>query len=251
MKSIFATMAAAAAAIATGCAGGKGTTPVIAGKWYISDAYGTSTANGMETAYISFGEGGEMNGNASINNFFGSYSQDGDELILTNIGLTQMMGPNIEIEDAVVRAINNLKTINVSGDTAIVKDGKGEAIMTLVRETATAETEPASLTGRWSITEAYGNSTANAADTAVIEFMEQGVSGNTGANNFMGNYTNDGSSLTFADINTTKMAAGPYRETEQSVLNALNAARTVKISGDTALVADTDGNVVMKLAALK
>lgn len=250
MKSIFATMAAAAA-IATGCAGGKGTTPVIAGKWYISSAYGTSTANGMETAYISFGEGGEMNGNASINNFFGSYSQDGNELILTNIGLTQMMGPNIEIEDAVVRAINNLKTISVSGDTALVMDGKGETIMTLVRENGVTETEPMSLSGRWNITEAYGSSTDNAADTAYIEFNEQGVSGNTGANNFMGNYTNEDTSLTFADISTTKMGAGPYRETEQSVLNALNAAQSVKISGDTAIVADGDGNVVMKLAAVK
>ncbi len=242
---------AAAAAIATGCAGGKGTTPVIAGKWYISNAYGTSTANGMETAYISFGEGGEMNGNASINNFFGSYSQDGDELILTNIGLTQMMGPNIEIEDAVVRAINNLKTISVSGDTALVMDGKGETIMTLVREIGTAEAEPVSLSGRWNIAEAYGNSTASAADTAYIEFTEQGVSGCTGANNFMGNYSNEGTSLTFADINTTKMGAGPYRETEQSVLNALDAAQSVKISGDTAIVTDGEGNVVMKLTAAK
>lgn len=242
---------AAAAAIATGCAGGKGTTPVIAGKWYISNAYGTSTANGMETAYISFGESGEMNGNASINNFFGSYSQDGNELILTNIGLTQMMGPNIEIEDAVVRAINNLKTISVSGDTALVMDDKGETIMTLVRENVAAETEQASLSGRWNITEAYGSSTESAADTAYIEFTEQGVSGNTGANNFMGNYANEGTSLTFADISTTKMGAGPYRETEQSVLNALNAAQSVKVSGDTAIVADGDGNVVMKLAAAK
>ncbi len=242
---------AAAAAIATGCAGGKGTTPVIAGKWYISNAYGTSTANGMETAYISFGEGGEMNGNASINNFFGSYSQDGDELILTNIGLTQMMGPNIEIEDAVVRAINNLKTISVSGDTALVMDGKGETIMTLVREIGMAEAEPVSLSGRWNIAEAYGNSTASAADTAYIEFTEQGVSGCTGANNFMGNYSNEGTSLTFADINSTKMGAGPYRETEQSVLNALDAAQSVKISGDTAIVTDGEGNVVMKLTAAK
>lgn len=248
MKAIFATMATIGA-IMTGCVTNKTATPSITGRWIISNAYGVSTESGMETAYIAFGDSGKVSGSASINHFFGSYSQDGENVKLSNIGLTQMMGAHIEIENAVVKALNNMSAITVNGDSAVVKDAKGEAVMTMTRE---AKAQPkavsaASIEGEWLIVSALGKTTENAADTAFLEFANGKVSGCTGANTLNGNYNANGNALSFGEIATSRMGAGPYRETEQAVLKALETAATVTIDGDKASVADSAGATVLSL----
>ena len=248
MKAIFAAMATAGVII-TGCATNKTATQSITGRWIISNAYGVSTEGGMETAYIAFGDSGKVSGSASINHFFGSYSQDGENVKLSNIGLTQMMGAHIEIENAVVKALNNMSTISVNGDSAVVKDAKGETVMTMTRE---AEAQPkevsaASIEGEWLIVSALGKTTENAADTAFLEFTNGKVSGCTGANTLNGNYNANGNALSFGEIATSRMGAGPYRETEQAVLKALETAATVTIDGDKASVADSTGATVLSL----
>lgn len=107
-----------------------------------------------------------------------------------------------------------------------------------------------SLAQKWQIADASGNSTDGARNEAFITFDGNGgVSGCTGANTFNGSYTStaDGE-LTFGgDIISTRMAAGPYRETEQAVFQALAETKRYSIDGDEAKLIDGSGREVMRL----
>lgn len=105
----------------------------IKGDWLIEEAMGKSTSGGEKEAFISFGEDGKFNGNTTVNSFFGEYSVvvEGDSLKLSNIGMTRMVGPTMEIEDAIVKALGSYSTVNVSDSTAVMLDEKGEEVLKL------------------------------------------------------------------------------------------------------------------------
>lgn len=107
----------------------------------------------------------------------------------------------------------------------------------------------ASFERKWEIADASGNSTKGSPDEAYIEFDGKGgVSGCTGANTFNGSYsiTPDGS-LQFSEMISTRMAAGPYRETEAAVFRALDEAKGYKIDGNEAKILDGSGREIMRL----
>lgn len=103
----------------------------ITGKWLIETANGTSTTEAMNEAFITFGDSGRVNGCAGVNTFFGDYTLSDGAFRISNIGMTRMMGHNIEIEDAVCDALNNSAKIKVDGNTATIFNAANEAIITL------------------------------------------------------------------------------------------------------------------------
>ena len=233
---------AVAALIATSCAPNKVTTPSISGKWHIAQAYGLATTNAEEEPFIAFEDSGKVYGNASINNFFGSYNQDGTNISLSNIGMTMRLGQSPEIEQAINKALDKASKISVNGDSATIFDAHGKTALVLVRQ------EQPSLIGDWLIVNAFGYQTSEASDTAFVSFATDGVAnGCTGANSFTANYSSDANTISFAEIGSTKMAAGPYRETEQAVFRALESAKSYTIEGQTASVADSTGTVILTL----
>ena len=121
----------ACAAIAISCAT---KTADISGKWNIESACGLSTENGERPAYIIFKDG-KVNGNASVNSFFGEYKYENGKLSFSAMGMTRMMGASMEIEDSVMSAINKLATFRIDGDKAVAYDAEGNAVMTLTKVT--------------------------------------------------------------------------------------------------------------------
>ncbi len=233
---------AVAALIATSCAPNKVTTPSISGKWHIAQAYGLATTNAEEEPFIAFEDSGKVYGNASINNFFGSYNQDGANLSLSNIGMTMRLGQSPEIEQAINKALDKASKVSVNGDSATIFDAHGKTALVLVRQ------EQPSLIGDWLIANAFGYQTSEASDTAFVSFAADGVAnGCTGANSFTANYTSNATTISFSAIGSTKMAAGPYRETEQAVFRALESAKSYTIEGNTASVADSTGAIILTL----
>ncbi len=103
----------------------------LKGEWTIVTAMGKSTASGEQEPFINFTDSGTVNGNASVNHFFGDFNLDGNVLMLTNIGMTRMMGASMEVEDAVTKALSEVHTIDIKGDTATGynKDGKSVVVL--------------------------------------------------------------------------------------------------------------------------
>jgi heat shock protein HslJ len=100
------------------------------------------------------------------------------------------------------------------------------------------EGSPASLVGSWKLT-AYGpadSPTPAVTDAeAGLTFNEDGtVTGNSGCNEFGGNYTVEGDQITFDEITSTLMACdAPRMEQESAVHQVLTDTATFKIEGNT------------------
>lgn len=112
----------------------EGYTADLYGEWIIEKAMGLSTEGGEKQAFIKFAPDGKMNGNASVNSFFGGYELKGDTLKLGNVGMTRMMGPSMDIEDAVVKALGESVTIKVNKQSASVLDKNGKVVMELKKK---------------------------------------------------------------------------------------------------------------------
>lgn len=105
----------------------------INGKWTISKAMDVSTKNADTQPFITFSKNGQMNGNASVNVFSGNYTLEDDKLTLTNIAITQMMGPNMEIEDAITHALNSTSSIKGMKNEAYIFNSQKDIVMVLSR----------------------------------------------------------------------------------------------------------------------
>ncbi len=88
----------------------------------------------MNQPFISFQDSGKVTGNAGVNSFFGEYNLKGDALSFGNMGMTRMMGPNMEIEDAVVKALNSAKSIQSKGDVIVILDADGVEAMQIKKK---------------------------------------------------------------------------------------------------------------------
>lgn len=123
------------------------------------------------------------------------------------------------------------------------------AALTSCSSTNSASSSASTFERKWEIANANGLSTQGSPDEAYIEFDGKGgVNGCTGANIFNGSYSiNSDGSLEFSGMTLTRMGAGPYRETETAVVNALNEARGFKLSGSEAIIVDAAGRELMKL----
>ena len=106
----------------------------VDGEWLITNVNGKSTAGGDRQAEIKFDGKGKVNGNASVNLFFGSYSLEGDSLKFGQMGMTRMMGGSMDIEDAVVKALGESVTIKVNEKSASVLDKNGKVVMELKKK---------------------------------------------------------------------------------------------------------------------
>ncbi len=106
----------------------------VDGEWVITNVNGKSTEGGDRQAEIMFDGKGKVNGNASVNSFFGSYSIEGDSLKFGPMGMTRMMGGSMEIEDAITKALGEVATVKVDGDKALIMDAQGNEVMQLERK---------------------------------------------------------------------------------------------------------------------
>ncbi|MGN0229435.1 MAG: META domain-containing protein [Muribaculaceae bacterium] len=106
----------------------------VDGEWVITNVNGKSTEGGDRQAEIMFDGKGKVNGNASVNSFFGSYSIEGDSLKFGPMGMTRMMGGSMEIEDAITKALGEVATVKIDGDKAVIMDAQGNEVMQLERK---------------------------------------------------------------------------------------------------------------------
>lgn len=106
----------------------------LTGEWNIVEANGISTDSAQIRPYILFTDSGTVNGNASVNTFFGRYTTSGDTLSLYEMGATMMMGEDMEVETAVMEALGKTVTFKLENSTLSVKDANGNSVMTLERK---------------------------------------------------------------------------------------------------------------------
>jgi heat shock protein HslJ len=106
----------------------------ITGEWNITTVNGLSTDSVETMPFINFTDSGTVNGNASVNLFFGRYTVNADTLLLTEMGATMMSAEDMEIEMAIMQALSQTVTFALQDSIISVKDAEGATILTLERK---------------------------------------------------------------------------------------------------------------------
>lgn len=91
-----------------------------------------SPANGAQT--LTF-EGSRISGTAGCNRFMGSFTQNGDSIVLGDIASTRKAcAPDIMAkEQKWLAMLNKVRQVEISGDQLLLKDANGQVIGKLTR----------------------------------------------------------------------------------------------------------------------
>ncbi len=197
---------------------------------------------------------GQAGGTTGCNNYFGSYTLDGDSLTFGPMGATMMACPEPQSmqEQAYLAGLGNVAGYVIVGNQLHLLNADGEIIMAFEPQVS------AGLTGTiWSATGVNNGNQAVVslvADTQITAiFAEDGtLSGTAGCNNYSTTYEVDGDSITIAMGASTMMFCGEpegVMDQEAQYLAALETAATYTVAGDKLELRTADGALAVSYVA--
>ncbi|MCU6772528.1 META domain [uncultured Bacteroides sp.] len=251
MKKMLISAAAFAAVVLSSC-GTTGKSVDISGEWNVVSVKGEQVAG---NPYIGFNLAeGRIYGNAGCNRIMGGVEVDSvnpGKIGFTGVGATRMMCPDMETEQKVLEALNEVAGYQASSAGVELTDKDGNVLMSLEKKEAPAVSVN-DINGKWNITKVEGAAVEVADKTPFISFnvAENAVHGNGGCNIINGSFSQEEgnpSSLKFGQMISTMMA-GPGMETERKVLSAMNKVASFVVNEDGTLsLMDVADNEVLLL----
>lgn len=251
MKKMLISAAAFAAVVLSSC-GTTGKSVDISGEWNVVSVKGEQVAG---NPYIGFDLAeGRIYGNAGCNRIMGGVEVDSvnpGKIGFTGVGATRMMCPDMETEQKVLEALNEVAGYQASSAGVELTDKDGNVLMSLEKKEAPAVSVN-DINGKWNITKVEGAAVEVADKTPFISFnvAENAVHGNGGCNIINGSFSQEEgnpSSLKFGQMISTMMA-GPGMETERNVLSAMNKVASFVVNEDGTLsLMDVADNEVLLL----
>jgi heat shock protein HslJ len=198
---------------------------------------------------------GQVGGSAGCNNYFASYTLDGDALTISQAGSTMMACEPAEVmqqETDYLAALQSAATHTIENGALTIADADGNTVLTF---RAVAPTPLAGTT--W--TAAMVNNGLEAVSSVMAEttitatFAEDGrLTGSAGCNNYMTSYTLDGQNITIQPPATTRKTCpepAGIMEQEAAFTTMLPQAATYTISGDTLELRTADGALIVSFIA--
>jgi heat shock protein HslJ len=180
-------------------------------------------------------DAGAATGSGGCNQFFASYTLEGDAISFSAIGRTEMAcpQPQMGVEDAYLEDLGFVSAWEGDATSLRLLDGAGTVVLAFSAGAA------ATVEGSWLVTgiaDAQGIlvPTVPGAD-ATAEFLAGGlVSGSTGCNQFTATYTVDGASIDIGGVATTRTACrdAAVAAQESAYTAALEAASGWRITPD-------------------
>lgn len=251
MKKMLISAAAFAAVVLSSC-GTTGKSVDISGEWNVVSVKGEQVEG---NPYIGFDLAeGRIYGNAGCNRIMGGVEADSvnpGKIGFTGVGATRMMCPDMETEQKVLEALNEVAGYQASSAGVELTDKDGNVLMSLEKKEAPAVSVN-DINGKWNITKVEGAAVEVADKTPFISFnvAENAVHGNGGCNIINGSFSQEEgnpSSLKFGQMISTMMA-GPGMETERKVLSAMNKVASFVVNEDGTLsLMDVADNEVLLL----
>ena len=251
MKKMLISAAAFAAVVLSSC-GTTGKSVDISGEWNVVSVKGEQVEG---NPYIGFDLAeGRIYGNAGCNRIMGGVEVDSvnpGKIGFTGVGATRMMCPDMETEQKVLEALNEVAGYQASSAGVELTDKDGNVLMSLEKKEAPAVSVN-DINGKWNITKVEGAVVEVADKTPFISFnvAENAVHGNGGCNIINGSFSQEEgnpSSLKFGQMISTMMA-GPGMETERNVLSAMNKVASFVVNEDETLsLMDVADNEVLLL----
>lgn len=251
MKKILISAAAFAAVMLSSC-GTTGKSVDISGEWNVVSVEGQKVTG---NPYIGFDmQEGRLYGNAGCNRIMGGVELDSinpGKIGFTGVASTRMMCPDMETEQKVLEALNEVAGYQASATGVELTDKDGKVLISLEkRETPAVSVND--INGEWTISKVEGAAVEIADKTPFLSFnvTENTVHGNGGCNIINGSFSQEegnSSSLKFGQMISTMMA-GPGMETESKVLAAMNKVASFVMNEDGTLsLMDASNNEVLLL----
>lgn len=209
----------------TACTGTPSGTPQLNGTSWIVSSIGSAAPLGDHQPTLAFADG-RVSGSTGCNSLSGAYTQNGDGVTFSPMAVTQMACPEpvMSQESAFLSALN--RVARASGDTTTVRllDASGETLLTLTAPPVPSPTPLAATT--WKLESIIEGSTASSvvSGTSVTLTLntEAGSYAGSACNNFGGDVTVTGNSITFGVPHTTYKTCPPDElEQENRVLSIL------------------------------
>ena len=251
MKKILISAAAFAAVMLSSC-GTTGKSVDISGEWNVVSVEGHEVAG---NPYIGFNvEEGRLYGNAGCNRIMGGVELDSinpGKIGFTGVASTRMMCPDMETEQKVLEALNEVAGYQASATGVELTDKDGKVLISLEKREAPAVSVN-DINGEWIISKVDGVVVEVADKTPFLSFnvADNAVHGNGGCNIINGSFSQEegnASSLKFGQMISTMMA-GPGMETEGKVLEAMNKVASFVVNEDGTLsLMDAGNNEVLLL----
>ena len=202
-----------------------------------------------EKISITFGEDGQVSGNAGCNAFTGSYQIDGNRMTFGQLVTTRKMCSKpegvMETEQAFLKNLSHVTTFSVMGDTLTLYDKHGDRLLVfLPAETLSLTATP------WRL-QSFNNGKGGMATTLSTSkvtalFSEDGqVSGNAGCNDYSGPYQVEDDKITIGPLVATEMYCqepADVMETEQIFLKNLGNSASFTISHGELTLFDKEGS---------
>lgn len=251
MKKILISAAAFAAVMLSSC-GTTGKSVDISGEWNVVSVEGQKVTG---NPYIGFDmQEGRLYGNAGCNRIMGGVELDSInpcKIGFTGVASTRMMCPDMETEQKVLEALNEVAGYQASATGVELTDKDGKVLISLEKREAPAVSVN-DINGEWTISKVEGAAVEIADKTPFLSFnvTENTVHGNGGCNIINGSFSQEegnSSSLKFGQMISTMMA-GPGMETESKVLAAMNKVASFVMNEDGTLsLMDSGNNEVLLL----
>lgn len=213
-----------------------------------------SAAAGVETTAV-FNDDGSLNGRGGCNNYFTSFTVEGQNLTIGEaIGSTMMACEDavMQQETAFLAALPAAATYQIRGDVLEIRAADGALLASFVAVPA------ASLSGMtWQLTsynnglEAVVSVLPESEVTAV--FSEDGrLSGNAGCNRFTTSFEAANGAISIGPIASTMMAcAEDVMQQETAFLAALGSAATYTIESDRLELRDANGALLAAFVGIE
>lgn len=224
----------------TACSGeiaGEGVEgPVVTGRTFQStEVTGRSLAEGTKIT-LTFPEAAKISANAGCNHLFGKVVFEGDRMVVTEMGGTDMGCDQARHDqDKWLTGFLQAKPRwSQNGDT-LKLTGEGQAITLTDRKVT--EPDKALEGNRWVVDTLIDGQTASsvpAGAEAYMQFERDKMTGNNGCNHMGGVVAHSPGKVTITDVVSTKMACeGARGELEKFVMDVLNGGPLdTKVTGD-------------------
>lgn len=244
----------------SGVAGADTSNPLDGTLWtldsYLNEA-GETVSLFPETEITLGFEAAEFNGNASCNQYFGSYELNGDNITFGPMGMTEMFCLPEELmaqETAYAANLGLVRTYSQGQNELILADENGNPLLTYSTKV------PTSLTNTlWQVI-GYNNGSGGVVsvlqDTEMTAvFAEDGtLAGSSGCNNYTTTYEAEDPNISISEqmaVTRRACANEEQAEQEQQYLAALPLAATYTVTGDRLEIRDENGSLLADYTAVQ
>ena len=227
------------------------------GEWKIKEVNGEAIPSGMEKQpFIAFDvKKKSIHGNAGCNRMMGAFELDSvnaGKIKLTQMGMTRMMCPDMDVETKVLGVLDKVNGYVETPEGIALTDADGKTLMNLEKRQL-PEYSVNDLAGEWIISTVNGTELEKQENVPFLAFNieEKRVHGNASCNVVNGGFMQEEgkeNSLKFSQMISTMMAC-PNMDTERLVLEALNKVASFTLDQDKSKLSllDENGTEVMSL----